>query len=128
MAYLWFFWFVLTTLTVAALKYLDPEKARPSVDDGASAAEQMTMQQRVMKAVSLKNVTQSKPLLLVVCTAVVPHALCRGHPISCRGHPHIMQGPSPTVHRSFTCHAGVTHISCRGHPLLCSYGVQCLSD
>ncbi|DBB03271.1 TPA: hypothetical protein ACH3X3_010666 [Trebouxia sp. C0006] len=57
-AYLWFFWFVLTTLTVAALKYLDPEKARPSVDDGASAAEQMTMQQRVMKAVSLKNVTQ----------------------------------------------------------------------
>jgi len=127
-AYLWFFWFVLTTLTVAALKYLDPEKARPSVDDGASAAEQMTMQQRVMKTVSLKNVTQSKPLLLVVCTAGVPHALCRGHPISCRGHPHIMQGPSPTVHRSFTCHAGVTHISCRGHPLLCSYGVQCLSD
>ncbi len=66
-AYLWFFWFVLTTLTVAALKYLDPEKARPSVDDGASAAEQMTMQQRVMKAVSLKNVTQSKPLLLLTC-------------------------------------------------------------
>jgi len=26
------------------------------------------MQQRVMKAVSLKNVTQSKPLLLVICT------------------------------------------------------------
>lgn len=49
---------MLTTLTVVALKYLDPEKARPSIDDGASAAEQMTMQQRVMKAVSLKNVTQ----------------------------------------------------------------------
>ncbi len=80
MAYLWFFWFVLTTLTVAALKYLDPEKARPSVDDGASAAEQMTMQQRVMKAVSLKNVTQSKPLLLVVCTAGVTHTLCRDYP------------------------------------------------
>lgn len=57
---LWFFWFVLTTLTVGALVYLDPEKARPSMDDGASAAEQMTMQQRVMKAVSLKNVTQSE--------------------------------------------------------------------
>lgn len=55
---MWFFWLVLTTLTVVALKYLDPEKARPSIDDGASAAEQMTMQQRVMKAVSLKNVTQ----------------------------------------------------------------------
>ena len=102
MAYLWFFWFVLTTLTVAALKYLDPEKARPSVDDGASAAEQMTMQQRVMKAVSLKNVTQSKPLLLVVCTAGVTHTQCTGHP-------HIMQGSS-------TCYAGVTHISCRDFP------------
>ena len=58
--YLWFFWFVLTTLTVAALKFLDPEKARPSINDGASAALQMTMQQRVMKAVSLKNMAQSK--------------------------------------------------------------------
>ena len=58
--YLWFFWFVLTTLTVVALKYLDPEKARPSIDDGASAAEQLTVQQRVMKAVSLRNIAQSK--------------------------------------------------------------------
>ena len=55
MGYLWFFWLVLTGLTVLALKYLDPEKSRPSIDDGASAAEQMTMQQRFVKAVSLKE-------------------------------------------------------------------------
>ena len=72
MAYLWFFWFVLTTLTVGALVYLDPEKARPSIDDGASAAEQMTMQQRVMKAVSLKNVTQSEALLGRTCSVCAP--------------------------------------------------------
>lgn len=71
-------------MTVAALKYLDPEKARPSVDDGASAAEQMTMQQRVMKAVSLKNVTQSTSLLLAVFGWVTP--------ISCRGPSHTVQG------------------------------------
>ena len=77
MAYLWFFWFVLTTLTVGALVYLDPEKARPSMDDGASAAEQMTMQQRVMKAVSLKNVTQSEASVSqgLLCTCTMPKGM-----------------------------------------------------
>lgn len=65
--YLWFFWFVLTTLTVAALKFLDPEKARPSVNDGASAALQLTMQQRVMKAVSLKSMSKRERTCTALC-------------------------------------------------------------
>jgi len=60
--YLWFFWLVLTGLTVLVLKYFDLEKSRPSIDDGASAAEQMTLQQRVTKAVSLKQLGQSELL------------------------------------------------------------------
>lgn len=58
--YLWGFWLLLTGLTVLVLKYMDPEKSRPSIDDGASAAEQMTMQQRVTKAVSLKQLGNSE--------------------------------------------------------------------
>lgn len=56
--YLWGFWFVLTSLTVLVLKTFDPEKSRPSIDDGASAPEQMSVQQRVMNAVSFKNMAQ----------------------------------------------------------------------
>ena len=58
MGYLWGFWFVLTTLTVLVLKFFDPEKSRPSIDDGASAPEHMSLQQRVANAVSLKNMAQ----------------------------------------------------------------------
>ena len=58
--YLWFFCCVLAALTVATLNFLDPEKSRQYIKHGAKAALQMTMQQRVMKAVSLKNMAQSK--------------------------------------------------------------------
>ena len=63
--YLWGFWLLLTGLTVLVLKYMDPEKSRPSIDDGASAAEQMTMQQRVTKAVSLKQLGNSESHFLI---------------------------------------------------------------
>ena len=56
--YLWGFWFLLTNLTVLVLKFFDPEKSRPSIDDGASAPEDMSTPQRVMNAVSLKNMAQ----------------------------------------------------------------------
>ena len=49
---------MLTTLTILVLKFFDPEKSRPSIDDGASAPEHMTVQQRLMNAVSLKNMAQ----------------------------------------------------------------------
>ena len=44
------------------LKFFDPEKSRPSIDDGATAPEQLSVQQRVMKAVSLKNMAQRELL------------------------------------------------------------------
>lgn len=73
MGYLWGFWFVLTTLTVLVLKFFDPEKSRPSIDDGASAPDHMSVQQRVMNAVSLKNMAQRElhaPLLALLGRAL----------------------------------------------------------
>ena len=79
MGYLWGFWFVLTSLTILVLKFFDPEKSRPSIDDGASAPEHMTMQQRALNAVSLKNMAQRMSLsdsflmlmLLAACFAIL---------------------------------------------------------
>lgn len=77
MGYLWGFWLLLTTLTVLVLKFFDPEKARPSIDDGASAPEHTSMPQRIANAVSLKNMAQR---MLHCLSSALPFTACLVQP------------------------------------------------